>query len=136
MTTPTTPLYILICENDEKPWLGAGRSVEGSEQDGMTTPQGVAEVIMRGSYNGERIIGASKMDLETFTSVPATIEIAVALQTRLGPFLLEERDRYEAAIDFVERALGLALDGDRWIPEFVAGDWTMPYGAESQRVAA
>ncbi|WEK50353.1 MAG: hypothetical protein P0Y66_22370 [Candidatus Kaistia colombiensis] len=129
-------LYLLICENDETPRLSAGRSVEGSEQDGMTTPERVAEVIMRGLYNGERIIGCSKMDLDTFTSVPATIEVAVALQTRLGPYLRDEREEHEAAIDFVERALGLVLDGDRWIPEFVAGDWTVPYGAECQRVAA
>jgi hypothetical protein len=132
----TTPLYMLICENDETRTLPAGRSVEGSEQDGMTTPERVAEVIMRGVYNGEPIIGASKMDLDTFTSVPATIEVAVALQTQLGPYLREERDDHEAAIDFVERALGVVLDGDRRIPEFVAGDWTRPYGAESERVAA
>lgn len=132
----TTPLYMLICENDETPRLCAGRSIEGSEQDGMTTPERVAEVIMRGLYNGERIIGASKMDLDTLTSVPATIEIAVALQTRLGDFLPDERDDHEAAIDFVERALGVVLDGDRWIPEFVASDWTRPYGAESMSVAA
>lgn len=130
------PLYMLICENDETRTLPAGRSVEGSEQDGMTTPERVAEVIMRGLYNGERIIGCSKMDLDTFTSVPATIEIAVAVQARLGDFLPDESDDHEAAIDFVERALGLVLDGDRWIPEFVAGDWTRPYGAECQKVAA
>jgi len=130
------PLYMLICDNDGTRTLPAGRSVEGSEQDGMTTPERVAEVIMRGLYNGERIIGCSKMDLDTFTSVPATIEIAVAVQARLGDFLPDESDDHEAAIDFVERALGLVLDGDRWIPEFVAGDWTMTYGAECISVAA
>lgn len=132
----TTPLYMLICENDEKPWLGAGRSVEGSEQDGMTTAVRAAEVIMGRLYTGDRVIGVSKMDLETLTSAPATIEVAVALQTLLGPYLLDERKDYESAIDFVEEALGLVLDGDRWVPKFVAGDWTRPYGAECMSVAA
>lgn len=132
----TTPLYMLICENDETPRLCAGRSVEGSEQDGMTTARRAAEVIFRGSYNADRVVRVVRMDLSALTTLDVTREVAEHVQTRLGPFVRDERADHEASIAFVEAALGVTLDGDRWIPDAVAGDWTVPYGAECQQVAA
>lgn len=136
MTTPTTPLYILVCENDEKPWLGAGRSVEGSEQDGMTTVERTAEVIMRAAHGADRVVEVWCVDFASRTNQDVTREVAKQVQALIGPYLLEERNRYRLPIEFVQTALGVTLDGDRWIPDAVAGDWTVPYGAESHRVAA
>ncbi|MFI5409105.1 hypothetical protein [Kaistia sp. UC242_56] len=132
----TTPLYMLICENDETPRLCAGQSIEGSEQDGMTTARRAAEVIFRGQHNGDRVSRVVRFDLSDLSTLDVTREVAEHVQTRLGPYLRNERDRYELAIEFVQTALGVTLDGDRWIPDAVAGDWTRPYGAESPRVAA
>lgn len=132
----TTPLYMLICENDAIPTLPAGRSIEASEQDGMTTARRAAEVIFRGQHNGDRVARVVRLDLTDISTLDVTREVAEHVQTRLGPYLRKERDRYELAIEFVEAALGVTLDGDRWIPDAVAMDWTRPYGAESLSVAA
>jgi len=136
MTTPTTPLFILVCENDEKPWLGAGLSIEGSQQDGMTTIERTAEVIVRAAHSADRVVEVWCVDFASRTNQDVTREVAEHVQARLGPYLRNERDRYRLPIAFVQTALGVTLDGDRWIPDAVAGDWTRPYGAESQRVAA
>jgi len=132
----TTPLYMLICENQATPRLCAGRSIEGSEQDGMTTARRAAEVIVRGLYNADRVVRVARLDMADLSTLDVTREVAEHVQTLIGKYLRDERADHEASIEFVEGALGVTLDGDRWIPDAVAGDWTRPYGAESQRVAA
>ncbi len=129
-------LYMLICENDETPRLCAGRSVEGSEQDGMTSARRAAEVIVRGLYNADRVVRVARLNMTDLSTLDVTREIAEHIQILIGPYLRDEREDHEAAISFVEAVLGVTLDGDRWIPEFVAGDWTRPYGAECEQVAA
>jgi hypothetical protein len=129
-------LYMLICENDETPRLCAGRSVEGSEQDGMTSARRAAEVIVRGAYNADRVVRVARLDMADLTTLDVTREVAEHIQTLIGPYLRDEREDHEASIAFVEAALGVTLDGDRWVPDAVAGDWTRPYGAESQKAAA
>ncbi|WP_029073544.1 hypothetical protein [Kaistia adipata] len=129
-------LYMLICENDETLRLCAGRSVEGSEQDGMTSARRAAEVIVRGLYNADRVVEVWRVDLSDRTTLDVTREVAEHIQTLIGRYLRDEREDHEAAIAFVETALGVTLDGDRWVPDDVAGDWTRPYGAECTQVAA
>lgn len=129
-------LYMLICENDETPRLCAGRSVEGSEQDGLTSARRAAEVIVRGLYNADRVVRVARLNMTDLTTLDVTREVAEHIQTIIGKYLRDEREDHEASIAFVEAALGVTLDGDRWIPDAVAGDWTRPYGAESQKVAA
>lgn len=131
-----TPLYMLICENDEKPWLCAGRSIEGSEQDGMTTARRAAEVIVNRLYNADRVVRVARLDMADLSTLDVTREVAQHVQTLIGKYLPDERADHEAAIEFVEGALSVTLDGDRWVPDAVAGDWTRPYGSESMSAAA
>lgn len=129
-------LYMLICDNDETRTLPAGRSIEGSEQDGMTSARRAAEVIVRGLYNADRVVRVARLNMTDLSTLDATREVAEHIQTIIGKYLRDEREDHETSIAFVESALGVTLDGDRWIPDAVAGDWTRPYGAESQKVAA
>lgn len=129
-------LYMLICENDETRTLPAGRSIEGSEQDGMTSARRAAEVIVRGAYNADRVVRVARLNMTDLSTLDVTREIAEHIQILIAPYLRDEREDHEASIAFVEAALGVTLDGDRWIPDAVASDWTRPYGAECEQVAA